>query len=396
MAANGVSAAFGFLFWTAAARLYHPQEVGLAAAAVSAVGLLSMVSLLGLDYAVVRFLPHAADPQGVINSVVTIGAAVALGLSLTFVAGLAVWSPALLPLRQNTLLAASLIIATVCTTVTGLVAGVFLARKLSRFVFAQSIVFGATKVILVVIFATIAHTVGLISAWALGLAAAVACALVFFLPWAEGGAYRLRPLIRRQVISDMSRFALTNYAATVLLVAPALLLPLLVVNVVGPESTAYYYVASSVSGLLTMIPGAVSMSLFAHGSHDDGQLVQHTRESIKVILTLLVPAIAAVFLLGDKVLLLFGRSYSEQGTRLLWVLAVSTLPLTVNVLFFSVSRVRQRMEAVIGCTAWILAVTLTLSVVLLPRLGLLGAGVAWFAAQASVAVVILTYYALSR
>ncbi len=50
------------------------------------------------------------------------------------------------------------------------------------------------------------------------------------------------------------------------------------------------------------------------------------------------------------------------------------------------------MGAVIASTAWILAV----SVVLLPRLGLLGAGVAWFAAQASVTVVILTYYALSR
>lgn len=43
MAANVLNAGSGFLFWTAAARLYQVQEVGLAAATVSAVGLLAML-----------------------------------------------------------------------------------------------------------------------------------------------------------------------------------------------------------------------------------------------------------------------------------------------------------------------------------------------------------------
>ncbi len=73
MAANVVMAAFGFLFWTAAARLHPPGEVGLAAAVLSVVGLVSMLSGLGLDYAMVRFLPDAADPQGIVNSALTIG-----------------------------------------------------------------------------------------------------------------------------------------------------------------------------------------------------------------------------------------------------------------------------------------------------------------------------------
>lgn len=47
MAANVANAAFGFLFWTVGARLYPAPEVGIAAAAVSAVGLIAMLAVLG-------------------------------------------------------------------------------------------------------------------------------------------------------------------------------------------------------------------------------------------------------------------------------------------------------------------------------------------------------------
>lgn len=45
---------------------------------------------------------------------------------------------------------------------------------------------------------------------------------------------------------------------------------------------------------------------------------------------------------------------------------------------------------------WILIVTLGLSVLLLSRLGLLGVGVAWFLAQASVAALLLGRFAFNR
>jgi O-antigen/teichoic acid export membrane protein len=152
MAANVINAAFGFLFWTLAARLYPPQEVGLAAAAVSAAGLVAMLAVLGLDHAVVRFLPRAADaPQGLINSSLTIGTAAPLALSLVFIAGLGLWSPALLPLRQSPVFVAGLTVAAVCATVSALLGGVFLARKRAELVFAQAAIFNITRVLFAVI-----------------------------------------------------------------------------------------------------------------------------------------------------------------------------------------------------------------------------------------------------
>ncbi len=394
---NVVAAAFGFLFWTSASRLYEPRAVGLAAATVSVIALLGLLSGMGLDYAIVRFVPQTADARGIVASSVTIGAAASIMLSLAFVAGFGVWAPALLPLRGSVIFVVSIVVATMCTTLVNLFAGVFLARKRPALVFWQAAVLGGAKVLGVVGLAMASRAaVGLIGAWALALATAVAGSIVSFFPRVEQGWRPLRPMIRREAINDMTHFAFANYVALVLWGAPTFLLPLLVVNLVGPEATAYFYVAANVASLLAMIPMGVSLSLFAHGSHDEQDLVRHTLGSARFILLLLVPAILAVWLIGDKLLLLFGRAYSEHATRLLQVLALSALPMAVNFLLFSVRRVQLRMAGVVGSTVWVLAVTLGLSAVLLPRMGLLGAGIASLAAQTSMAAVILGRYAFSR
>ena len=394
IATNIVGAVSGFLFWTAAARLYPPQEVGLAAAAVSVIGLLAMVSTLGLDYAMIRFLPHAVDPQGIINSSLTIGTSAALILSLVFLGGAGIWSPALLPSRASLAFVAALVTGTLLTTIMGLLSSTFLARKRANLVWAQSSVFGATKVVCAVALAVVGGSLDLIGAWVLGLSTAVGCGLVLFLPQAEARKHRLRPIVSRVVINDMTHFAFTNYMSTVLWSAPTYLLPLLVANVVGREANAYFYVAFSISGLLSVIPMAVSLSLFAHGSHDENELVQLALSSLRFSLGLLVLAVGIVFVFGGKLLLLFGKAYSAQATELLWLLALSAVPITVNSLYFSVRRVQNRMDQVLIPMGLILGIALGLSLILLPRVGLVGAGLAWLVAQGSVAALIAALYLL--
>lgn len=396
IAANVVNAAFGFIFWTVAARLYPPHSVGLAAATVSAIGLIGMLSVLGLDFAMVKFLPRAADPQGIINSSLTIGAIAALALSLLFIARLDIWLPPLLPLRENLLFVVSVVISAVFATVTILLAAVFLSRKRADFVLAQSSVFSMTKVVFALILVALPSAIGLISAWAMGLVAAMVCAAVLFMPRVAEWHYQLRLMVKPEAVNDMMHFAFTNYVAAVLWSGPVFLLPLLVVNFAGPEANAYFYVASNVSGLVAMIPVAVSLSLFAHGAQDEEFLIQHTLRSAKFALVLLVPTIASIFIMGGRLLSLFGKAYADQATQLLWILALSTLPMTVNFIFFGVRRVQQRMGGVITSSAWILGVTVALSAILLPRIGLLGAGAAWFTAQTSTAIVVLGRYMLSK
>jgi O-antigen/teichoic acid export membrane protein len=397
IAANAVNAAFGFLFWTVAARLYRADEVGLTAGAVSGMGLLVAVSGLGLDFAMVRFLPREADSTGLINTALTIGVLAALILSAVFLVGVQVWAPSLLPLRRDAFATTSFMVGTACMTITTLLNAVFLARMRSGFVLAQSVVFGTTKVLLAIVLASVAAGLTvLVGAWAIGAAAAIALGLLWFLQQANVPGYRPQPKVQWSAVHRMTRFAAINYLSVVLAAAPLYVMPLLVLNMLGPEANAYFYVASSISGLLAMAPTAVSMTLFAHGSQDNNLPTAQVVEGIRFSIGLLTPAIIAIFLFGGRVLLFFGSAYSEAATKLLWLLALATLPMTLNVAYFSVRRVQHRMADVVISLGWILIVTLGVSAILLPRVGLIGAGAVWLAAQSSIAANVVLRYVRHR
>ena len=55
------SAGSGFFFWLIAARFYSTADIGLASAIISTMGLISMLSLLGFDISLVRFLPECSS-----------------------------------------------------------------------------------------------------------------------------------------------------------------------------------------------------------------------------------------------------------------------------------------------------------------------------------------------
>ena len=61
------SAGSGFFFWLIAARFYSTADIGLASAIISAMGLISMLSLLGFDISLVRFLPECFSVEALNN-----------------------------------------------------------------------------------------------------------------------------------------------------------------------------------------------------------------------------------------------------------------------------------------------------------------------------------------
>ena len=79
MLASGVNSLAGFVFWAVAARLYPAEGVGLAAAAISAMGLLALLSTLGMDYGLIRFLPGSGDKaRNILNSCFTLSGLVSV------------------------------------------------------------------------------------------------------------------------------------------------------------------------------------------------------------------------------------------------------------------------------------------------------------------------------
>ncbi len=160
----------------------------------------------------------------------------------------------------------------------------------------------------------------------------------------------------------------------------------MVLHVLTAEDNAYFYMAWSMAGLLIAISEATSFSLFAEGSHVEEQLSSDLRRNLKFMALILLPAVINFVLVADKLLLVFGREYSEAGTHLLWLLSPASLPASLNLLYLGVVRVEKKLKNVVLVTGGIALGTLVLSYVLLPHLGILGVG--WLATQIGVALAV--------
>jgi O-antigen/teichoic acid export membrane protein len=381
-----VLAVAGFFFWMVAARLYPTEAVGLSSAAISALGLLALLSTLGLEYGLIRFLPSSGqNAQALINSCFSIGALVSLALSLIFLAGLDIWSPALSPLRQSPVFFLAFVVFAVAGTLNIFVHQSFVAERRARFALARGLIFGIVRFIPLIALATF-HAFGIFTSWGIALFVAAAAGIFLFLPRIRKG-YRPFPTVRRGVVNEMVHFSVANYAVSIFWTMTGFILPLIVLNLLGAEQTAYFYIAWTIGNILLMVPAATSLSLFAEGSYNEERLAGDVRRSLKLILLILIVAIIIIFALGDRILLLFGAAYSESATKLLWLLALSALPASINYVYFSMKRVEMRMRSVVALTAFTAAATMGLSYVLFPRVGIAGAGIAWLASQIVVALV---------
>lgn len=377
----------GFIFWIGAARLYSTEAVGLASAAISAMNLLALLSTLGLDYGVIRFLPNAgARARDMINTCFTILVVTSVVSALIFLAGLDIWSPALLLLREHPVYFISFVAFTTASALMLFVRATFIAQRRAGFVaVTQGVIFGCLRLILLPILAVLFQTFGIFASWGVVNLVAIAAGILWFFPRVQPD-YRPSIMFRKDIANEMVRFSFNNYVANLFVMALGPILPIMVVNLLGATLNAYFYIAWSIGYQLFLIPMMISFALFAEGSHDEDKLAREIRRSLKLTFTILIPTVLLILLLGDKILLLFGTAYSENATTLLRILAISALPLSLNQIYFSVKRVEMKMKGVVGLSVFVAIATIALSYVLLPRMGIIGAGIAWLAGQGVVCI----------
>ena len=385
---TAVLALCGFFFWMVVARFYPEAEVGFSSAIISAISLIAIVSLVGLNTALIRFLPQADKPQELINSCYTLSGFISLVVAGIFIAGLGFWSPALAFVRQNAIFTAAFIIFALLWTLSSLVDSTFIARRRAGFVLSKNTIYSVLKIPLPILFVLFFRTFGIVASWGIAIAVALAISLFLFLPRVQS-LYRPAPNLSLGLIKDMWRYSGGNYLANLLSASPAFILPLMVVNLLGAEQNAYFYVAWAIASLLFAIPAAVSQSLFAEGSHFEDKLTENVTKSLKFTFLLLVPAVTVLILVGKWLLLAFGQSYSLNALKLLWILSLSSLPLAINHLYTSILRVKSRLEELMAIWGFIALAVLLASYLIMPASGIMGIGYAWLGAQAAVAIYVL-------
>jgi len=383
-----VMALLGFFFWMIVARFYTEAEVGFGSAIISAISLLSIISMVGLNISLVRFLPHADKPQDLINSCYTLSGLISLVIAGIFLAGLGFWSPALAFVNQNAIFASAFVVFAIFWTLSNVVNYTFIARRRAGFVLWKDTIFSILKLPLPILFVLFFHTFGIVASWGIAVAVAVVVSVFLFLPRVQD-SYKPVPTLKLNLLKDMWRYSSGNYLANLFMASPAFILPLMVVNMLGAEQNAYFYVGWMMAALLFAIPLAVSQSLFAEGSHFEDKLKENVTRSLKFTYLLLVPSVIVLILAGKWLLLAFGQSYSLNALHLLWVMSLSSLPLAISYIYTGILRVTGRIKELMAIWGFVALSVLLASYLIMPVTGIIGIGYAWLGAQIVVAIYIL-------
>jgi len=379
---------FSFFFWVVVARFYTASEVGYSSAIISVATLVVALSLLGFDYSLIRFLPQAEKPRELINSCFTLSTLISLAIAGIFLASVDFWSPALVFIKGNAIFSTTFIILTLTSALSHLVSTTFAAKRRAGFVLLQCSIYSILKIPLPILFVLFFHAFGIVASWGIAIGVSLAVSLFVFLPKIQND-YKPIPTLKLKLIKGMWQYSGGTYLAQLFTAAPSVVLPIIVVNLLGPEQNAYFYIAWMIATLLIAIPGAISTSLFAEGSHFKDKLREDVIKSLKFTFLLLVPAIILLVLVGKWLLLAFGQSYSANAIYLLWILCISSLPLGINLIYASILRVTDRIKELVVIWGFIAVAVLVVSYLIIPATGIIGIGYAWLGAHSAVTIYIL-------
>ena len=375
----------GFFFWMVAARFYTPYEVGAGSAIISAVYFLALLGTLGLDVAIIRFLPKAQKPVELINACLTLTGIVALVIGGIFLAGLGLWAPKLIFVRERAVFALAFLAFTVGWTASGILGSVFIAKRRAEFSLAKNTILSLLKIPLPILMVLFFHAFGIVSSWGIATAIAVAICLFLFLPRVQG-SYKPLPNLSLNIVKNIWKYSMGNYFVSILAATPPFILPIMIVRILPVEQNAYFYVAWTIAAIPFSIPGAASQSLFAEGSHFEDGLNINARRALKFALVLLVPTIILLVVLGKWLLLAFGSSYSSNALTLLWILGGSSIFVGINSVYYSILLVRRKIRELLVLRGLITLAVLVASALVMRKIGIVGIGYAWLGAQALVSV----------
>ena len=385
--ASFTASSLGFLFWVTAARLYSTTEVGLGSAIIAAAGLLALFSEVGLNFAIVRFLSHAVRPQELVNSSFVLTGVIAASVALIFIFGTPLWTPALSIVRDQAPFFAAFLALTVLSTWSAVMDSAFMGARKAVFVLGRETIASVLKVALVAIFAFALHTFGVVASWTAALAVALAVAAFLFLPRVMDG-YRPAPVLKLQRLDSLRSYATASYVASLLTRGPILILPIMVLNLLGPESNAYFYIAWMIANVLGTMTRSVSQSLFAEGSHLLESIQENAARSLRLTLVLTVPATLVLVAAGYWILRAFGVDYSQNAFGLLVLFSITSLPRGVVHVYSGILRARDRLRELLTIRAFIAIALLVPSYFMIPKYGIIVVGYAWLGVFVLVAIAI--------
>jgi O-antigen/teichoic acid export membrane protein len=377
----------GVVFWTAAARLYPPSEVGRASAILSTATLLGAAANLNLGNVYLRFLPGAGVRS---RSFVAKGYLAVIAISV--VLGVAFLpSAAAGRLLLNTFDRITFPVLVVALSLFMMQDLLLVALRAARWVAVENITFALVKIGLLLALAGVTHRMGIVLAWGLpAVVAVLAIGLILLGPVLSNRAKAARfESTQLPSVRELSGFVAAESVTGLVTYVVPLLLPLIVVARLGTAANAYLAIPWMIIEALNLLIWNVAGSLIVEAAHDEAQSVALVRRSIK--LSALIGGAGVVFLLvaAPTLLRVLGGAYADQGGDLVRIMALA-LPFTIIVTSYnSLARIRRQMGRVVLMQLSTAALVIGLTFALIGHVGIRGVGIAYLCGEGAVAMLVL-------
>ncbi len=385
---SGSTAVLGFLYWTLAARLYSASDLGVNAAVISTMMLLSYLAQLTLAGALTRFIPTAGRAT---TKLILASYSVALLMSAVvasvFVAGAGIWAPQVRSLLGTPAAAAWFVAATMAWSLFALQDAVLTGLRRTVWVPVENTIFAVVKILVVVGLAGSLTGAGIYVSWTVpAVLSIVPINLMIFRWFLPSHMARQGKVAPEGSVRMIVPYLAADFAGSLLVSASTSLLPLIVLAMAGARASAYYYIAWTIAYSLQLLSLNLAISLSVEGAEQRSQVGLGMRRMLKLLVGLQVPIIVGIAIFAPLILKLFGQEYSDEGAMLLRLLALGVLPHGVNAVCLGVARVRRQLRVLFLLQAAESGLFVALAVVFLPALGIAGIGIAFLVGQSIVAL----------
>ncbi|GGN51838.1 hypothetical protein GCM10012285_42350 [Streptomyces kronopolitis] len=385
---TGVSGLLGLGFWLVAARCYTESAVGQGSAAIAAMKLLAGLTALTLTGALARFIPVAGRGTARLVRRAYAGSSVVVAVAAAvFLLTLDTWGSSY-GFLHGPLPGLGFALAVVAWSLLTLQDGVLTGLRSALWVPAGNLAFSTVKLGLLVAVAALLPMAGVFVSWAAAIAVSVLPLgwLVFrrLVPRHMAATHRTA---RPPSLGEMGRFLAGDSTGSLFSLAVVYLVPVLVAAQVDPADNAYFYITTTIGGTVNLLALNMGASLTVEGAHDPAQLARHTRAALGRMARIMLPVCLTLFLLAPRLLGIFGPGYAQAATPLLRWFAVGAALRVVMEVYFAVLRARSRTTELAVLQGMLCVLVLGLTLVLLPRTGLTGAGVAEISSLAVIVAV---------
>jgi O-antigen/teichoic acid export membrane protein len=382
MGSTALTALIGYLYWVVAAHLYSVNAIGLASALISIITVVSVLAELGIGSTLVQLLPRRKTDAAwslTLNAGLATGALVGLLAGIIMVLVLPFVSPEFAIINQHIVYTLVCILGVPLYTLSTLLDQTFVAERTSRNMLIRNGTFALFKLALMLLLVSLG-ALGLVASWVLALALALLGVRTLLMPRMKRAYLMTTRGIVGQVRTMLSGLA-WNHFINIGSLLPMYLLSTLVTVRLSVADNAYFYTTSMVGSFFLIISTAVSVSLFAEGSHAEENVLHKARTSAGLIALVLTPAMLISFLGGRSILSLFGPNYAQHAYLLLVIITIGAIPDAVTNIYVSILRVQKRMLRAGFFNLGVALLILVLAWILLPSLGIVAAGWAYLIGQ---------------